>query len=401
MPLIYVVEDSPTTRGMLRAALEEAGYGVRTLESAEEALAAIEEAPPDLVVTDVVLPGRTGIALTEELRETYGRMELPVIVVSSRDHLDDVARGYEAGADDYLTKPVDPVELVQKARLFLARRERATGEGSSWTRYELRRLLGRGQTASTYLARRRGDGLELALKVLKPGASPDAVTRLLREAELLRDLEDVPGIVKVRDVGSDGGSTYYAMDLVPGETLRARLDRDGRLPSPEAAVCCRSLASSLAALAAGGVVHGDVKPSNVLHSDAGTVLIDFGLARRADEPSPGRGGTLTYLAPEVVQGGESTPRADVYSLGVVLFEALTGELPYAATGADLAALKVEGARPDLAPLLALDPAPGLVAIVEEAIQPDPAARTARASEVAVALLPYSTREPAAQPEESP
>ena len=389
MALIYVVEDSPTQREVLRAALEPLGHELRVFADGLAARAALAEAPPDLLVADIVMPGASGLELTQELRARHRRLDLPVVLVSSLDQSDDLARGYEVGADDYVVKPIDPAELRRKARLLLDRRAQRSQPGPTWTRYHLLGPLGKGQTATILRARRVGDGLVLALKVTPPGAARDAVDRLLAEAELLRSLEDIPGLAKVRDVGSEGGQTYYAMDLVPGETLRARLDRSGRLLLSEAAAIGRALATTLGGLARRGVVHGDVKPENVLLSPAGPVLVDFGLARREGEPAPTTGGTLTHLAPEVVRGGPATPASDVYALGVLLLEAASGRLPYATSGAELAALKVEGAPPDLEAMLALDLPPGLVAVIEEAIAVHPDARTADAEVVATALLPYT------------
>lgn len=393
MGLIYVVEDSPAQRELLRATLAPLGHEVRTFADGQAARAAIKEAAPDLLVADIVLPGLSGLELCQEVRERHRRLELPVLLVSSLDQVEDLSRGYEAGADEYLLKPVDAAELRRKAQLLLDRRARRQGSAPQWTRYELLGTLGKGQTATIWRARRKEDGLVLALKVLPAVAGREAAARLLAEAELLRALDDLPGVVGIRDAGSDGGSTYYAMDLVPGETLRARLDRLGRLPVREAARVGRALALCLAGLARRGVIHGDVKPSNVVLGQgegggAGVTLIDFGLARRVGDAAPRAGGTLTHLAPEVVRGGPPTPRSDVYALGVTLCEALSGGLTHGASGADLAALKVEGVGPDLAPLLDLDLPPGLVAAVEEAVAPDPALRTRDADDLAKALLPY-------------
>lgn len=388
---IFLIEDSALLRTKFERTLAGSGWTVEAFEDAEAAEEALAERRPDVVVTDVMLPGASGIALTRSIRERWPRLELPVVVVSSLDLTDDIARAYEAGADDYLIKPVEKDDLISKVQLLLTRRRHAMGDrGLSWTRYELRGQLGQGQVAAIHRALRIGDEKELALKVLPRTSDPQTVGRLIAEAELLRSLAEVPGIVRVRDVGLDGGCAFYAMELVPGETLRARLDREGRLQPSVAADLVRRLALTLASLGREKVVHGDVKPSNVLVAEGGdTVLIDFGLAHRYGEPRPGRGGTPAYMASELLRGEEASVRSDVYALGVILFEALTGRLPYEETGPELSAVKVDGVPPDLEPLLELDVAPGLVALIEESLEPDASRRTAQAATVATALHPYA------------
>lgn len=393
MARIFLVEDSPALQESFRRMLTEVGHEVVVFGRAEAACTALEERCPDLLVTDVVLPGMSGIELVGQVRERFNRLELPVVIVSSLDETEQVSAGYAAGADDYLLKPVKDVELRARVMVLLKRREHAQDEGQepTWSRYERELLLGHGEGVTIHRARRRGDGLEVVLKAVTLNAPEEVVARLLGEAELLRDLGELPGVVRVRDVGEDGGCAYYATRWVPGHTLRARLDAtpSGRLEQLEAARLARGLVRSLAALAEAEVVHGDVKPSNLVlaEEDGSTVLIDFGQSYRVGTPSK-RGGTLAYLAPEMVRGQPGTPLGDLYAFGVLLYESLAGSFPYDAKGEELAALKVEGALPDLTPLLELDTDPGLIAIVETCLDPDPLGR-GQAADHLKALLPYA------------
>jgi len=393
MARIVLVEDSDALRESISRALTEGGHEVTALGSAEQGLARVREDPPDLLVTDVILPGMSGIALVEAVRERHDRLELPVVIVSSLDATEEVTRGYSAGADDYLLKPVVPRELRARVSVLLERREHAqaaseTSKQPQWKRYERQQLLGQNDSATVHRARRRGDDLSVVLKAVRPGAPAHVTEHLLREAELLRTLGELPHMARIRDVGQDGGCAYYAMEWVPGRSLRTILDERGRMPFGEAARVGRGLAQALASLSTLGVVHGDVKPANVvIKPDGEPVLIDFGLAHRVGEPDSGHRGTLAYVAPEVLRGDPGTPAADVYAFGVLLYECICRGFPYHARGDELAALKIEGAPPELGTLLELDVPPGLIAVVESCLEVE-TARRAQVERVVTALLPY-------------
>lgn len=200
-------------------------------------------------------------------------------------------------------------------------------EGVTWSRYELLREIGRGATSTVYLARDRTLGLELALKVLHPGAgSSQDNQRFFAEARAVARLRH-PGVVAIYDL--DPSTRTLVMEHLPGGSLRDRLvaARPAGLPADQVFTLARKLTATLAPMHAAGVVHGDITPRNILFRAADQpVLADFGSARVLGTPASDRaGGTPIYLAPEQLAGEPSTPLTDLFSLGAVLWEAWVGQ----------------------------------------------------------------------------
>jgi len=202
-------------------------------------------------------------------------------------------------------------------------------------RYELGRLIGSGGSGSVHLARDRVLHREVALKLLRPGYDEVAQQRLRTEARIAASLTH-PGIARVLDFGEESvdGATapYLVMEYVAGPTLREALRDDTHLAPARVLRLLAEVGSALSAAHAAGVVHRDVKPGNIVLTPGGrAVLLDFGIARHADhEPLTVTGtiiGTLDYLSPEQAAGASATPRSDVFALGMVVYEALTGLRP--------------------------------------------------------------------------
>jgi len=208
--------------------------------------------------------------------------------------------------------------------------------------YELLGCLGGGLMTRVYAARCCTTDAACALKVLRPDwdDQPVAVKLLQREARACLAVEH-PHLVRLREAHVTRPPYFLVMELLAGESLRRRLRRDYALDVPTALWVARQTAEALAALHRKGFAHGDVKPDNIRLVTAGqAILLDLGFAHRAGENASflERGyilGTANYLAPELCGPDVADdPRADVYSLGVTLFEMLTGRLPYPTGGAD-------------------------------------------------------------------
>ena len=214
-------------------------------------------------------------------------------------------------------------------------------------RYRLVRLLGRGGMSDVYLAIDEHDGSNVALKIVR-SSDPEFTRRLEHEARALESFMH-PGLIRLLDIGLAGDQAFLVMEFIDGPNL-ATLLRDGPLSTRTTADLGARLAEALAYVHARGIVHRDVKPSNVLMSDDGEAWIgDFGIARLHDASTfTATGttmGTVSYMAPEQLENHQVGPPADVWSLGIVLLECLTGRRVYQGTPSEVVARRVSGPVP--------------------------------------------------------
>lgn len=251
-------------------------------------------------------------------------------------------------------------------------------------RYRVERRLARGGHGLVYLAHDPDLDRPVAIKLLPPerAGSVAARERLRAEARLISAL-DHPNIATIHEIGqTDRGELYIVMAYHAGETLRARLAR-GPLPLPEARRIGSELADALAAAHDRSIVHRDVKPENVILTERGVRLVDFGIAATTDAArrGPGAAGTVAYMSPEQVRGAPLDPRTDVWALGVVLYEMLAGRRPFTAASPDAVLDAIRSADP--VPLQKLRPeVPDRMArAVHACLAKEPGNRSSGAGEV--------------------
>jgi eukaryotic-like serine/threonine-protein kinase len=270
-------------------------------------------------------------------------------------------------------------------------------------RYELGETLGTGGMSTVVAGHDQVLDRPVAIKLLGQYQQPDARARLLREARAAARLHH-PNVVAVYDTGEHDGRPFIVMELVRGRTLADELRARGPLEIEEAVGLALGILDGLAVAHTAGIVHRDVKPGNVLLPDAGGAkLSDFGIAKALEDATAGLTatgtvlGTPNYLAPELISGGTAGPGSDVYSVGCVLFELLTGQPPYTGeSSVAIAYAHVHQPVPevtDLRPEVPRD----LATVVTTAMAKDPGERYPDAAAMRAALLDGPSAAPASAP----
>ncbi len=273
-------------------------------------------------------------------------------------------------------------------------------------RYRLIELLGEGGMATIYRAHDRQLDRDVAVKLLRPQYGRDAgfIARFRQEAQSAASLNH-PNVVNVYDYGTDEAGPFIVMELIDGENLAEILRERGFLPPLAAAGIAEQVAEGLSVAHERGIVHRDIKPSNILLArDGRAKVVDFGIARALVEAQltlPGTTlGSVHYFSPEQARGEPVTAASDIYSLGLVLFEMLTGRRAWTGDTAGAVALARLANPPPLPSSLQVDVPPVLDAIVARALALDPQDRFASAATMAAALRSFLA-DPSAPPRLGP
>ena len=421
---VLIVEDDPALLRGLRDNFAARGYRVSTAADGEAGLQAALDKDPDLILLDIMLPGVNGFEICRTVRER--ELDVPIIMLTAKGQEEDIVRGLDLGADDYVTKPFSIQELLARARAFLRRQAAGAQEHYRFgdCRLDLvsRRLSRNGREVELtpkefglleYLAGNGGRALtrDQILQavwgsgVLVTTRSVDRCVSTLR-SKVEPDPRYPTYIQTVRAIGyrfempTAPDTEDGAAELLEGESLRQRLERG--LPEwVDAVRVAVAVAEGLAAAHAKGLVHRDIKPENIFlpHEGAARIL-DFGRAHLEPRPGgqpladgstvslvtePGRSmGTVAYLSPEQVKGQRIDWRSDIFSLGCVLHEMLCGQPPFARGSA---AETMAAILADESPALPDDgrlPA-ALRRVVQHCLEKEPAERFQSALDLAFAL----------------
>lgn len=377
MNRIVVVEDDDVIREQITRCLTARGYAVAAACDGEEGLVSVYEAPTAVVITDIHMPGLDGFALADALRRDQTLNQPDIIFISSNDEGERFSRALKLGECDFLAKPFTCTRIAGKVEERMARR--AANPSMVANRASMEAIAKLPQIAGYRIIRRLGEGAysqvllvaptdasrldELhALKLLKlphdadvaePATSEaikntenaeNTAERFLDEYAMLASVNH-PNVARVYAHGvsrnESGNFLYLDMQYLPGADLRLdiQLGMSPKIVQRRAA----ELAAALGAIHAAGILHRDLKPANVLMKMTGeAVLADFGVAKKigagfeaanASEKNMAVG-TPYYMSPEQATASEIDARSDLYSLGIVLFEMLTGLPPFGVAKGD-------------------------------------------------------------------
>ena len=410
---LLVVDDNEMNRDLLSRRLERKGYRVLTAADGMQALDAIAASPVDLVLLDVMMPGITGLDVLRAVREKRSPIELPVIMVTAKDESADIVQAFQMGANDYVTKPIDfPVVLARvqtqlRMKVSAAKPSPPVSPGAPGQpspaaaaaevktaavlagKYRIESKLGAGAFGVVYRATHMALDHPVAVKILQHNVllsddRSDALARFRREG-ISTCRVNHPNAVTVIDFGvTDNGVAYLVMELLEGKTLAEALKESGTLPPARCLEILVPICSVLEEAHASGVVHRDIKPANIfLHGIRGEEIVkvlDFGIAKLVGSASDEHAtmtmegsllGTPAYMAPERVANRVYDGRADVYSVGVMLYQMLVGHPPFKAQDPVALAVQQMNATPPPPRDLNPDVPAAVEAVVLEALVKDP------------------------------
>jgi len=354
MKKILVVEDDLALLETLKSFLETENFEVVSSRDGEEGFRLACREKIDLILLDFGLPSLNGLEICKRLR-TKGIFTPIIMLTGEKKEEVDKVLGLELGADDYLIKPFGTKELLARIKAVLRRTKpdaavveeayhktrtlqtpisKLTRGTTLASRYEVIEELGRGGMGKVYRVLDKKIEEEVALKLLNPeiGVDEKTIERFRNELKFARKISQ-RNVCRMYDLSEEEGTHFITMEYVPGEDLKSTIRRMGQLSVGKAIFIAKQVCDGLSEAHQLGVVHRDLKPQNIMIDKKGNArIMDFGIARSLEVKGlTDTGmmiGTPEYMSPEQAEGRDVDLRSDIYSLGIILYEMVTGRVPF-------------------------------------------------------------------------
>jgi len=355
--VIVAIDDDPTVISLLNHTLEKNQYTIIGYTEPMQGLDWVLKNPPDLVITDLTMPGITGLEIIEKLRVKYSREMLPIIVLSALGDEEVILQCFASGATDYLLKPFSEGELKAKIQILIARIKKAKSiptelrgsqifdEDGFWepddligkifANYEISEKIGEGGMGVVYKAKNFNNDETVALKVLAPEFVRDKtfLKRFFREANHLKEVNHI-NVSRFFELGHENKTYYIAMEYVDGPSIEDYLENKALLTEVEIVDIIIQVCEALNAINKLGIVHRDIKPGNILINSKNEIkIVDFGLTKKPTDKKITQTnvffGTATYMSPEQARGSTDVHiRSDLYAVGILFYFLTTGDVPF-------------------------------------------------------------------------
>jgi serine/threonine protein kinase len=340
MARILIADDSLVVRKSYESMLSFLGHEVISCKDGKDTLAAFQAKSPELLILDVQMPVMDGLEACREIRRMPNGATVPIIIVSALEEEDDILKGLNSGANDYLVKPVREAHLIAKLKTSLGisalhkqdfelAKKRTVFAG----KYRIEKMLGYGSHSTVFLVSDiENNNKQYALKLLKESfAAEDMVKCFIAEAEKISKI-NCEQILKIYDVGKYQDRIYLVLELAADGDLQKIL-KHRRLTELEASQLAYDIIRGIKTLRNNKIVHLDIKPGNILFSNGHYKLTDFGMAiprKSATMPLNAEiWGTAGYISPEYLTSEQAlTTKTDIYSFGITLYQAITGDNPF-------------------------------------------------------------------------
>ncbi len=396
MAKILVVDDDEDLSIMVSDKLMLERYDVEVVHNGKNAHEQLRTGNFDLLILDWDLPDTTGVEICKQFRAAGGI--IPVLMLTGRGGVENKEEGFDAGADDYLTKPFEMKELASRVKALLRRAAVSTPPpkpadaevpihiGSMIdNKYRLDEFIGQGGMALIYKATHVAMQKPVVVKLVQAHLLEEetSMQRFKQECLLMSRINH-GNVVSAFDTGLlNGKQPFLVMEYIKGETLSEIIASRAPLPMTEALEIMIQVCRGLEAAHAAGVIHRDLKPDNIVvkerSSDPSWVkILDFGIAHLAENKQRLTQpdilmGSAGYISPEQLRGLDLDERVDIYALGVILFQMLTKSLPFKATNTEAFLVKQVLEQPDLLSTQRADIAAGsaIESIVSRALEKDP------------------------------
>jgi len=341
MARIIIADDDKLIHKIYAKTIEYLGHEIVKCLNGKEAVEEVTKEPADLIILDNLMPELDGYEACQAIRKLPNGIATPIIIVSADDSQEEILKFLNAGANDYLLKPVSEAILIAKLKNFLKTAslhknelEMVREKAVIADRYKIEKVLGYGSHSVVFLAAdQKKDNEKVAVKLLNHNVvSEDLVAPITKMALKIQEA-DLENVVKVLDFGQYSGNIYLILEYAEGGDLATQLKKKGKLSEKEIMRVGLDITKALNALNKNNLLHLDIKPENIMIHKGSYMLSDFGVMAEKSTSTmalnPEIWGTPAYSSPEILVDDEKVSlKSDIYSFGVTLYESLIGDNPF-------------------------------------------------------------------------